>query len=313
MANTRTISASEFLDKPALAALMRCTNWQGVLFLAGHVAALAAGGWLVWATLGTWWVVPAMVLHGIVIVHLFAPLHECAHFTAFRSRNLNRVVGVACGVAIGVPFLFFRLEHVAHHRFTQDAGRDPQLIPLSEGWAGHFWYLSSVPYWQNLIGDLARHAAGRYRPAERAFLRDDMLPAVTREARLMILAYLAVFAVSLALQSWAAAIYWLVPRILGEPFMRAIRMSEHVGCSDDIDMLKNTRTVAHPVGPVRWLAWNMCWHTAHHYQPGVPFHRLQIFHGVIAGAVQHQDTGYVATHRRILTRIRAQRRDTIRP
>jgi fatty acid desaturase len=307
MANTRTISASEFLDKPALAAFMRCTNWQGLLFVAGHVATLAAGVWLVWATLGAWWVAPAMVLHGIVVVHLFAPLHECAHFTAFKSRGLNRVVGVACGVAIGVPFLFFRLEHIAHHRFTQDRARDPQLIPLAAGWAGHVWYLSSIPYWQNLIGDLVRHALGRYRPAEREFLRDDVLPAVTREARLMLLFYVAILAGSVALQSWAALVYWLGPRILGEPFMRAIRMSEHVGCDEDPDMLKNTRTVAHPLAPVRWLAWNMCWHTAHHYQPGVPFHLLPKFHAIIGRAVVHSERNYLAAHRHIFAMISARR------
>ena len=29
---------------------------------------------------------------------------------------------------------------------------------------------------------------------------------------------------------------------------------------------------------MRWLMWNMSWHTAHHAFPGVPFHALPALH-----------------------------------
>ena len=37
-------------------------------------------------------------------------------------------------------------------------------------------------------------------------------------------------------------IYWLVPRILGEPFLRLVRMVEHTGKDETADMIHNTRT-----------------------------------------------------------------------
>jgi hypothetical protein len=33
--------------------------------------------------------VPAMALHGVAIVTMFAPMHECVHRTAFASRLAN--------------------------------------------------------------------------------------------------------------------------------------------------------------------------------------------------------------------------------
>ena len=32
---------------------------------------------------------------------------------------------------------------------------------------------------------------------------------------------------------------------------------------------------------MRWLAWQMVYHTAHHTYPGVPFHRLARLHRAI--------------------------------
>ena len=35
---------------------------------------------------------------------------------------------------------------------------------------------------------------------------------------------------------------------------------------------------------MRWLAWQMVYHTAHHTYPGVPFHRLAALHQAIIAA-----------------------------
>jgi fatty acid desaturase len=39
-----------------------------------------------------------MALHGVAIVRMFAPMHECAHRTAFASRLANDLVGWIAGV-----------------------------------------------------------------------------------------------------------------------------------------------------------------------------------------------------------------------
>lgn len=66
--------------------LRRRSDGPGLAFLFGHILTLLATGWLVAGTLGSVWLLPAMFVHGVVIVHLFAPFHESTHSTAFRSR-----------------------------------------------------------------------------------------------------------------------------------------------------------------------------------------------------------------------------------
>jgi len=75
-------------------ALTRRSDWRGGAQLAAHTGCMAATGLLVWLAMPSWWLLlPAMVLHGITIVTLFAPMHECVHRTAFASRRANVAVG----------------------------------------------------------------------------------------------------------------------------------------------------------------------------------------------------------------------------
>jgi fatty acid desaturase len=55
---------------------------------------------------------------------------------------------------------------------------------------------------------------------------------------------------------------------------------EHLGLTHEANVLSNTRsTRTNPL--MRWLGWQMQYHTAHHAFPGVPFHRLRELHEVI--------------------------------
>ena len=85
--------------------------------------------------------------------------------------------------------------------------------------------------------------------------------------------------------------------------MRVIRMSEHVGCARGPSMLANTRTVL-TVAPLRLLAWNMAYHTAHHALPQAPFFRLGALDAVLREHVAETRDGYVdfvRTHFRRMT------------
>ncbi len=72
---------------------------RGALQLGAHSACIAATTLLVWVALPFWYLlVPAMVVHGVTIVTLFAPMHECVHRTAFAWRTANLIVGWIAGV-----------------------------------------------------------------------------------------------------------------------------------------------------------------------------------------------------------------------
>ena len=282
-----------------LHAMSELRNGPGLAFLAGHAAALAATGGMLALAWGSWWAAPAVFIHGVVVVHLFAPFHEATHGHAFRTPWLNRAVGWITGVAIMIPPSFFKREHFAHHTHTNHPERDPQLIPMAERFGGYVLYASALPYFHNLLTSLVRYAAGRFTAPEAGFLDAECRRRVRRESLAMWAIYGAGAAWSMAFESWAVVIFWWLPRVAGEPVMRLIRMSEHVGCPLTANVFRNTRTVL-TLAPLRWLAWNMAYHAEHHVFPGVPFHRLGRLHQALKDHLGQVERGYARTHVRLV-------------
>jgi len=83
---------------------------------------------------------------------------------------------------------------------------------------------------------------------------------------------------------------WLLPLALGQPLLRFVLLAEHGGCSTSTDGLRNTRTT-HTLAPLRWLMWNMPFHSEHHLFASIPFHALPAAHPWIAADLEHNDPG----------------------
>ena len=271
----------------------------GLTFLAAHVAFMSATGYLLFLSLGSWWVVPATFIHGIGIVHLFAPYHECAHNTPFKSMWLNRTVAFVTGLVLTLLTRVFRYQHAEHHTYTQVVERDPQAIPMGETLGGFLYYSSAIPYFQSLSTTLLRHLVGNFNDGEKRAVPESAFRGLRHEAYVFAAIYLALLLGSIWFQSWAVAIYWLIPRIVAEPVERVIRMSEHVGCPQVGDMLFNTRTVL-TMAPVRWLSWNMAYHAEHHAIPLVPFHKLGELHKILRPHLGEMREGYIETVRHLV-------------
>jgi fatty acid desaturase len=170
------------------------------------------------------------------------------------------------------------------------------MIPMGERLGGYLYYASSIPYFLDIIRVLFSHPFGHFSEIDRRSVPESARAEVQREAWIFWAVYGALAVVSVALGSWAVVTYWLIPRIVGEPLMRIIRMSEHVGCSREPDMLLNSRTVK-GLAPLRWLAWNMPYHTAHHAVPLVPFHALPELTETLLDHIRDVRIGYIATVR----------------
>ena len=250
----------------------------------------------------TSWLDPELVVHGVVLIFLFAPLHESVHRTAFQSRALNDTVAWVCGAVMLLPPVYFRAFHFTHHRHTQDPARDPELALLQPDDLGRYLLrVTGLPYWRERIATLLRHAlTGRI---AQSFVTARLQPAVVREARLLLLSYAGIAAASIAFQSWAALLYWVVPAVLGQPALRLYLLAEHTGCPFVPDMLENSRTTRSN-RLVRRLTWNMPYHAEHHAYPALPFHALPAAHGLLANRIAVQASGYGAAHRDILAQIR---------
>ena len=68
-------------------------------------------------------------------------------------------------------------------------------------------------------------------------------------------------------------------------------------------MYANTRTTF-TNRIVRFLCWNMCFHTEHHAYPGLPFHALPKAHGILKPRLKVTAPGYLAVSGQIVKAIR---------
>ena len=101
---------------------------------------------------------------------------------------------------------------------------------------------------------------------------------------------------SLAFQHPGALYFWLIPAVLGQPFLRLYLLAEHTGCALNDDMIVNTRTTL-TNRVIRFLMWNMPYHVEHHMYPSVPVYTLGELHRFMAPDLMPADAGYVAMHR----------------
>lgn len=304
----------DIVDDVTLRDLSRRSDAKGLLQLAVHLVLILVTGFAIFSARGSLWVAPAIVMHGILLMFLFMPLHETIHRTAFRSRWLNDAVAWFAGFVILLPPEWFRHFHFAHHRWTQDPQRDPELMtpkPVTVG--GWLWYATGVSYWREAVQGFVGHALGR---VDEPYVSPRARKSVVAEARVYLLAYAALvagFAIAgrLDLLFW----YWLLPILVGQPFLRFYLLAEHTGCEFSNDMLRNTRTtLSNPF--VRLIAWNMPYHAEHHAFPAVPFHALRTLHGRLAPHLAVIARSYIQTNIEIFQNVAntaPQRSHTLNP
>jgi fatty acid desaturase len=292
------------LSRAELKTYVKRNDASGLLYLAGHFALIAATGYGVFLAIDTYFLVPAMFAHGVVIAFLFAPMHETSHGTAFRTRWLNEAVFRLISLIYISPPVFFRYFHAAHHTYTQIRGKDPDIVmPPQPTWVNYVIYISTFRLWRRNMTWFFTHAFGRMDPRDSWYVPKDEWPRVYREARVMIAFYAALAFGAYWTGTGAEVLtYWLIPRLMGEPVMRWIRVTEHTGCEEGPDLRRNTRTTkSNPF--FRALFWNMPYHAEHHLCPAVPFHALRRMHENIGDQLHPVGESYTKVHRYVIDNV----------
>jgi len=271
------------------------SDGPGLRHLAGHLGLVVGVGALIAAGVPGWWLL--LPVQGVLIIFLFTLEHEATHRTPFRTVWLNDWVGRLCGVLLVLPFEWFRAFHMAHHRCTNLPGKDPELAgPKPATRAAWLWHVSGLPYWIAEVRLMARLVAGR---VEDDFVAEGAKARVVAETRGMAVIY-GLAGLSLV---WTDLLLWVwvVPVLLGQPFLRLYLLAEHGDCPEVANMFENTRTTF-TTRAVRWLAWNMPYHVEHHVWPMVPFHRLPEVHGMMKDELRVTAEGYAAFTKAYLAR-----------
>jgi fatty acid desaturase len=277
MAMNEVFVRRDVIDPAKLRNLCLPSNLAGLAQALSHVGAIFVTGSLLWLFRSTFWAVPLFMAHGILLNFLYAGQHELSHWTVFRTAWPNEWLGRIFGFAVFYPRTFDQIQHIAHHRFTQDWARDGELNRARYTRTSFLLWMSGLTYWYTRWLRIVRFSLG--------MVTEPYLPAtrhgeLIREARVHLAGYALIALISIGLRSWSAVLLWLAPMLALKVVHQLQNTIEHLGLPHEANVLINTRsTRTNPV--MRWMAWQMQYHTAHHAFPGVPFHRLRELHNEI--------------------------------
>ena len=268
--------------------LTQKSDRKGLSHLIGHLTLIVVLA--VWVGMGLWAWQIMLILLGIAWAFLFTLQHECTHDTPFASTRLTTLIGHLCAVILVQPFLWFRYFHMAHHRYTNIAGKDPELDGETQPdtWRQFSFHLSCIGYWIAKFKVLFINAFGTI---DATYIPTRAKGRIRKEARLLLAVYIGLAAV---MSVWPILFWiWLLPLVFGFPVLRLYLLAEHGRCPQVANMFENTRTTLTNKA-IRFLAWNMPYHAEHHIFPTVPFHSLPAFHQKVDAHLQEVSHGYHA-------------------
>lgn len=264
-------SRRKLVTRDEMRALTERSDLWGGAQMGSHIAAILAVGVVHAMALGTWWVLVTGFVLGVLINFLYAAQHELSHATVFKTRKANEFFGRVIGFFMIFPRDFDQVMHFAHHQYTQDWERDGELVREPYTLTTYLLWLFGVSYWRNRVVGLVRRARGIILEP---YIKPNEEAKIIREARVHVGLYAAIGLISLLLGSWAVLTFWIIPMVLTKPVHQLQNTIEHLGLSHESDILENTRSTR-TNALMRWLCWQMPYHTAHHTFPAVPFWKLK--------------------------------------
>jgi omega-6 fatty acid desaturase (delta-12 desaturase) len=94
------------------------TDRQGLQHVLVTVIPLALAWWaaIYGLRVSLWLTAAATLAITVLLIRVFALMHECGHGSLFRTQRLNRSVGFLFGVLSGIPQYVWSRNHHYHHR-----------------------------------------------------------------------------------------------------------------------------------------------------------------------------------------------------
>ena len=293
-------SRRKLIEPGHLRRLNERSDLIGFLQLFSHVFAILVVSILHYKVIETWWLLCTGFCLGVLLNFLYAAQHELSHGTVFKTVKLNEFFGRIIGFLMIFPRDFDQVMHFAHHKWTQDWERDGELVrePFTIG-SYILWFLG-LTYWYNRISGILRRGRGIILEP---YISKSEYKKVIIESRLHLLGYFLIFFVSLYFQTWVALTFWILPMLITKPIHQMQNTIEHLGLTHKKDILQNTRSTRTNFF-MKWMCWQMPYHTAHHTFPSVPFWKLKELNSTIEKSSQKvYSMGYIEFQIEILRRL----------
>jgi beta-carotene hydroxylase len=199
------------------------------------------------------------VPHASLHVALMNVMHFSVHRPLFRNRLMEFTFGVACSMALGFTRSCFRLDHLAHHRHYLDPEKDTNRH-IETGALRRQRYalrhlLTVYPRTCRMAWQAGRGVRYEYAAEAVAVLTLGTLLLLAKPGEA-----LAVFAAPMVYNIFAVY-YW--------------SHHQHADLTS-ANPLAASRTYENRL--FNWIAFNVGYHAAHHYRPGVHWSKLPALH-----------------------------------
>ncbi|MFA7345693.1 MAG: fatty acid desaturase [Terrimicrobiaceae bacterium] len=306
------------LSREDMKSLHTRSDFQGFVQTGGYLAILAATGatsiysafhWPWWATLA------ALFVHGTVTAFLMNGVHELGHGTVFKTKKLN---GFFCHILAFLGWInheMFQCSHTRHHRYTLHPPDDLEVVlpvPLMIRHVFQTGMVHPIGAWKTLLYTI-RVACGRFCGEWELTLfpasdRKGRIPPV-RWARILLLGHGTITIVSLSFGLWIVPVVTTLAPFYGGWLSFLVNNTQHIGLKDNVpDFRLCCRTFTlNPL--VRFLSWQMNYHTEHHMYAAVPCYHLGRLHRVIEQDLPPTPHGLAAVWKDIAAILRKQQKD----
>ncbi len=282
------------LNKQAIAAAKQHIGqvaWPTVALVGLVVTAFVINLGLFAAGLTPAWL--ATLVLAVLTYMAYTPLHEAVHGNIHGSHSrlkwLNDLCGYLVAPLIAVSYESHRVEHFTHHRYTNQADKDPDFMISGMG-RGPIAALVTVI---------------RFIALQNAFFARQSWPGSSWRTRL---AYCAELLVSVG---WRVAFVVAVDQpgvvaviVLGYlmgGFFTAYWFAyrPHIPYSEPA-RYRNTNSLIMPrwMKPLEWFWLGQNLHSIHHLFPRVPFYRYHTLHREIEPALRAHNTPIIGTFSR---------------
>ena len=296
-----SFSRRKLIEPSQLKKLNEKSDFIGFLQLFSHLFAITIISILHYQAIGTWWFLGTGFCLGVLINFLYAAQHELSHGTVFKTFKINEFFGRIIGFFMLFPRDFDQVMHFAHHRWTQEWEKDGELVREPFTIKTYILWFWGFTYWYNRISGIIRRARGIILEP---YITKSENAKVILESRLHVLGYLLILITSLFYGSWMALTFWILPMVLTKPIHQMQNTIEHLGLTHKKDILQNTRSTRTNFF-MKWMCWQMPYHTAHHTFPSVPFWKLKELNSKIENNSEKiYSMGYIEFQKEIINRLR---------
>lgn len=240
-------------------------------------------GYMTYLLWGSWWAVIPYLIYSVLFASTSdSRWHESSHGTAFKTDWMNNLLYEVASFMVMRESVVWRWSHTRHHSDTIIVGRDPEIaVPRPPDIKELILSLFSINVYPKYFSRIILHSCGKMAADEKTFIPESEYRKIYTLARLYLLVYIGVIALSIATHSWLPILLTVGCKLFGSWLMGVYGYTQHAGLAENVlDHRLNCRTIYMNIIN-RFLYWNMNYHVEHHMFPLVPYHALPALHEAI--------------------------------